>query len=182
MKLNLNRVILYLLIIVFLVLVLQYVLAFLNLRASCNHKEGFGKKFKKLKKKAGKISKSTVKFASNRAESYIKDPSAALKDAKTVGNFVSNKATTYANDPSAALKDAKAISNATLGKSITNSAINYVNTGINPNVAAINYAKESLECKRKREELEKENKKLKDKLKDVQGMGAPVDENFANYY
>ena len=159
MKLNLNRVILYLLIIVFLVLVLQYILAFLNLRASCNYKEGLKlKKFKKSAKKGIKSGiKSAKKFTSNRINSYIKDPTAALKDAK-------------------------AISNATLGKSITNSAINYINTGINPNVAAINYAKESLECKRKREELEKENKKLKDKLKDVQGMGAPVDENFANYY
>lgn len=141
MKLNVNRVILYLLIIVFLVLVLQYVLAFLNLRDSCNYKEGI--KFKKIKKRARKGLKSGSKFALKRGRSYLNNPSAILKDAKT-------------------------ISNATLGKSITNSAINYV--------------KESQKCKRKREELKKENKKLKKKLKNVQGMGAPVDENFANYY
>lgn len=39
-KVNLNKIILYLLIVVFLVLALQYAMAFFNLRASCNNKEG----------------------------------------------------------------------------------------------------------------------------------------------
>lgn len=76
-NMKLNKIILYLLIVVFLVLALQYVLAYFELCSSCENKEGlkFKKKFKKPKISAPKISAPTP-----RVPPPVSTPEVSIKD------------------------------------------------------------------------------------------------------